>query len=299
MTSASNNRIPLWKARIRAERTSSSAACSQGFSTEVDHRRSIRSTRQGKLEEHVGALGAASDLREKPLEHGSCSLGIAREAVAARCSEPSFTRQQGIVRSQLGGELEQLGGGGERSASQCLLARGLQVRGDDSVLGRRRRAPGGGLVLDSTSAASASGPVHSALLPDRSLLVDRSRRAVGARTGSASHRARRRPLAPPPRVPEARASRSPCTAATSSTVGRASAATSSSTSSVPPGRRARRPPSSSCKLSGTRSAAPTVGLVFVRTSSRPSSSAKKGFPAVASCTRASSGRRQLQRPAAP
>ena len=53
---------------------------------------------------------------------------------------------------------------------------------------------------------------------------------------------------------------------------------------------ARRPPSSSRKLSGTRSACPGVGLVSVRTSSRPSSSAKNGLPAVASCTRPSSGR---------
>ena len=41
---------------------------------------------------------------------------------------------------------------------------------------------------------------------------------------------------------------------------------------------------------GTRSAWPGAGRVPVRTSSRPSSSAKNGLPAVASCTRASSGR---------
>ena len=85
-------------------------------------------------------------------------------------------------------------------------------------------------------------------------------------------------------------SRSPCAAATSSTVGRASAATWSRTSTVSAGSRARRPPSSSRRLSGTRSAWPGAGRVFVRTSSRPSSSAKNGLPAVASCTRASSGR---------
>ena len=69
-----------------------------------------------------------------------------------------------------------------------------------------------------------------------------------------------------------------------------SAATWSRTSSVSPGRRARRPPSSSRRLSGTRRAWPGAGRAPVRTSSRPSSSAKNGLPAVASCTRPSSGR---------
>ena len=85
-------------------------------------------------------------------------------------------------------------------------------------------------------------------------------------------------------------SRSPCAAATRLTVGRASAAISSRTSRVWPGSRARRPPSRSCKVSGIGRARPGTGRVSVRTSSRPSSSAKKGLPAVASCTRASSGR---------
>ena len=56
------------------------------------------------------------------------------------------------------------------------------------------------------------------------------------------------------------------------------------------GSRPRRSPSSSCRLSGIRSAWPRVGLVLVRTSSRPSSSAKNALPPVASQTRTSSGR---------
>ena len=48
-------------------------------------------------------------------------------------------------------------------------------------------------------------------------------------------------------------------------------------------------PSSSCRLSGIGMPG-RLGLVFVRTSSRPSSTAKNGLPAVASRTRASSGR---------
>ena len=47
-------------------------------------------------------------------------------------------------------------------------------------------------------------------------------------------------------------------------------------------------PSNSCKLAGT--ARRTVGRVFVRTNSRPNSSAKNGFPTVTARRRTSSGR---------
>ena len=76
----------------------------------------------------------------------------------------------------------------------------------------------------------------------------------------------------------------------SSIDGHAIAAAGSRTSTVSAGSRARRPPSSSLRLSGTRSGRPGSGLVPVRRSSRPSSSAKNGFPAVACATRTSPGR---------
>ena len=66
------------------------------------------------------------------------------------------------------------------------------------------------------------------------------------------------------------------------------------TSTVSAGSRARRPPSSSLRLSGTRSGRPGSGLVPVRRSSRPSSSAKNGFPAGRVQTRTSSGRVRLE-----
>ena len=95
-------------------------------------------------------------------------------------------------------------------------------------------------------------------------------RAVRAPPGPA--RARRR--SPPPARPSVARERRRVAARRASRRGGARA-----------GRRAAR-----CRLSGTRSAWPGAGRVFVRTSSRPSSSAKNGLPAVASCTRASSGR---------
>ena len=86
------------------------------------------------------------------------------------------------------------------------------------------------------------------------------------------------------------ATRSPCAAVTNSIVGRASAADKRTTSAVWVGSRARRLPRSSNKPSGTGSARPAAGRVPVRSSSRPSSSAKNGLPPEASCTRTSSGR---------
>ena len=73
-------------------------------------------------------------------------------------------------------------------------------------------------------------------------------------------------------------------------VGRARAATSSRTSAVPCGRRARRPPSRSRRLSGTGRAPPASAFPAIRTSSRPSSRAKNGFPVDTSPTRRRTGR---------
>ena len=89
----------------------------------------------------------------------------------------------------------------------------------------------------------------------------------------------------------ARASRSPWAAATSSTVGRASAATWRSTSTRLAGKPGEATAEQLAAGSPARAAPePAAGLVPVRANSRPSSSAKNGLPAVASCTRASSGR---------
>ena len=66
---------------------------------------------------------------------------------------------------------------------------------------------------------------------------------------------------------------SPWVAATRSTVGRASAAAGTKHIDVSAGRRDKRLAKSPRKLSGNRSARPAAGLVPVRRSSRPSSSA--------------------------
>ena len=155
-------------------------------------------------------------------------------------------------------------------------------------LGRLRRAPDGGRaprrptqrqpIFDARPGASRAARARS-----------RSNRATDARTARSSRRARQRPPAPPSRAPP-----NPVALAVRrghELDGRPrECGTRSRTSSVSPGRRANLPPSSSLRLSGTRNGCPGAGRVFVRTSSRPSSSAKNGLPAVASCTRASSGR---------
>ena len=120
---------------------------------------------------------------------------------------------------------------------------------------------------------------------------NRSRRATGGRNERGSRRARRLPRGPRCRAPPGRASRSPCAAATSSIVGLASAATKS-TDVAGLGRQPGEPAAEKLvqALGNAQRLARAPVSSPVRTSSRPSSSAKNGLPPDASRTRASSGR---------
>ena len=177
-----------------------------------------------------------------------------------------------------------------RPARRRLLRRSRRARKRRRRRGLRRRAPGGGPAPRHRVTDAGQRSVDCSALPDRRLLVaDRREQRVGeadARSSSSSTTPSR----------DSRLERFEDTlpvavrCRTSSTVGRASAADLEQTSSVSAGRRAsgrRAAPAGSRARAGPR---PAVGRVFVRTSSRPSSSAKNGLPAVASCTRASSGR---------
>ena len=194
-----------------------------------------------------------------------------------------------IVRGELGSELAELGRGGGRPTSGRLLRRRSRARRRQSVGAGSQRAPDGGRALRSPSPPPrARDARHGASRPAPAR--SRSRRAADARSEWRSRRARRLLRPPRPRALREHAPASPCAAATRSTVGRASAATSSRTSRVSPGRRARRPPSSSLQALGHAQRLARRRSRVRSTSSRPSSSAKNGLPAVASCTRASSGR---------
>ena len=136
--------------------------------------------------------------------------------------------------------------------------------------------------------------MHRAALPERRLLVADRREQRDARSGRASRRARRRLPEQPPRAPRGLAPdlRGPRPRARPSAV-RARQPEAGRRPCLA-GSRARRPPSSSLQALGHAQRLARRRPRVRRTSSRPSSSAKNGLPAVASCTRASSGARQLE-----
>ena len=287
-TSPDSSADQLRRARIRAERRRRprprpAPRRNSSIPVRLSPRRVEASSKRTSARSDPGG-----HLGEELLEDRDRPLAVAREAVEARRPQAPLPCQRRIVRRQLGGELGELGCRRGRPAGGGLLGRGFQLGGDGGVgaFGGERQVAGP--LLDVRDRAGER-PVHGAALPERRLLVadrgEQRMREPNLRASSSTT---------PSRAAASSASRtrsrSPCAAATSSTVGRASAATWSRTSSVSAGSRARRSPSSSRRLSGTRSAWPGAGRVSVRTSSRPSSSAKNGLPAVASCTRASSGR---------
>ena len=245
-------------------------------------RRRARASSEGRPVKVLTSSRSTSD-RSTPdgTSVSSCSriaaaispLPARRWYVAARMRRCRASAGSSGVSSAASSQSSAAAGGAPRAAA-CSAA----VSSSEAIerRGPLRRAPDGGpaprspspplRACDARHGASRPAPAHR-----------QTRRATDAQSERASRRARRCLRRTAASSASSTRSRSPYAAVTSSTVGRASAAAWSKTSPVWVGRRSRRPPSSSRRLSGTRKACPGVGLVFVRTSSRPSSSAKNGI----------------------
>ena len=88
--------------------------------------------RQCELEDDIGTLHSRRNLREEPLEDRA-PVRRRRRAGEAGGEEAPPTRHSGIVWSQLGGELVQLGCGRRGPAGGSLLGGGLQLRRDGCI----------------------------------------------------------------------------------------------------------------------------------------------------------------------
>ena len=159
-----------------------------------------------------------------------CHLAVAREAMEPRRSHAPLPCQRGIVRRNSAASSRELARRGGRPAGCRVLGGRRPARRRCQRRGRLPQAPGGGHAPPSPSPPRRAHDAPPAASRP-ALARNRSRRAAGARserriieldhsfvgTGSSAEMTR---------------SRSPCAAATRSTVGRASAATSSRTSRV-------------------------------------------------------------------
>ena len=211
------------------------------------------------------------------------------KAMQGRCPQAPSTRQDRIAGRQVGGEL---GTAHRRRRARHEPPRARRPPRDGRRRARRghpRRARGGGPAPPRRRPLPrAPGARHAA--SRRATARSRSTRVGDGRSESAFRRLRRPPRGQLPRLQPAlgRHPRGlpPPPPASGARVPRPAGGHPSSRH----GSCARRPPSSSRRLFGTGSAWPGVGRVPVWTSSRPTSSAKNGLPAVASCTRVSSGR---------
>ncbi len=246
----------------------------------------------GELEQDVGALDARTEPPRGAARGSRPPARRRRRGGGSRRPQPPLPGRGGIVRGQLGGELGELGRGGVAPRA-AAARRCIQLGGDGRVgpVGGERQVAGP--LLDVRDRLGER-PVDGAALPDRRLLVaDRGEQRMGeadresssSTTPSCSGRLERLEDALPVAVGRRdQLDRRP----------RQRRDLKSRRRPSPSGSRARRPPSSSRRLSGTRNAWPGTGRVSVRTSSRPSSSAKNGLPADRLLHAGELGPRQLE-----
>ena len=260
----------------------------QGIVQERDRRRLMGSMRACELEEDVGPLHALRNLPEELLEHRHGPLSLAGEAVEARAPNPTPMGQARVVRRQLGGELAELCRRGGRAAGGGLLGRGVELGRGDGVGPLDRSAMWRARSSRSVDRPGES-PVDGAPLPRFRLLVaDRCEQRVReakARVIELDDSFSRRGVKSLENVGAV------AVGGRHQLDGRPSERGGEEHDVAGLGGQSREAAVEQLvQALGHPSARPASGLVPVRTSSRPSSSAKNGLPADASCTRASSGR---------
>ena len=188
-----------------------------------------------------------------------------------RGQQPPRPRELGIVRCQPDGELGELGSGARSTAGRGVPGGGLKASGGDRVRARRCEREMAGLLLDVRDRVRQRA-VDGAALPDRRLLVaNRGKQRMRETDAQIIELDDALPKCALKRgqhaLPVAVGRRDEFHRRPGERGGR------TSTSTVSAGSRDKRLAKSPRKLSGTRSARPAAGLVPVRRSSRPSSSA--------------------------
>ena len=104
----------------------------QRFADELA-RRSVSPERRGEREEDVCALHTGGSLGQELVEQCGRPLSFAGEAVEVRGLQAPLSRQDRIVRCQLGSQLVQLGRCGSRSARSCLFSSILERGGGEGI----------------------------------------------------------------------------------------------------------------------------------------------------------------------
>ena len=238
---------------------------------------------------HQQRSAPARDVGSHSFEQCDRSLAVTREPVEGGSSNETSPDHEGRsgVSSAASSDISAPTAGAPRAAALSAAASSSVAMLASGAVGRTGEMQRALLAIGHRVRERA---MHRASLPDWGLLVaDRGVERM-CEVGSRESSSLTRPSLTATSRARTTLSRSPCAAASTSTVGRASAAISRSTSPVSVGRRARRLPTRAhAGCLGTRSVPACAVRVSVRTISRPTSRAKKGLPSVMACSRSSSG----------